>query len=287
MSPEEIAPKKRSTTKEPTTPKARKVKKATTPDDPKAVATVDAIKRIQKRHLDVETGQAPQMSPSIQEPVEHPLSISMISQESFEEQIEDLRGSNAIRNDKDEKIRFEGEIKEQFIQFFEEAYPIAAKMVMIMTEVGRFLDKVQRALKPRKLFLTWMRRTGFPERNSYNYIHVYQRFGEKLPQFSYLGIRELLAASHLEDCAEYVEKHQQLIAKKTTEEFEKEVRNRVQESKKKRKGGRGRTPSHITIGECKVRPSGDGTRISVDGLSKNRQTALLEAIKVWLSQDIT
>ncbi len=40
-----------------------------------------------------------------------------------------------------------------------------------------------------------MKITGFPEWNSYNYMHLYERFGEKLPQFSYLGLRKLLAAA--------------------------------------------------------------------------------------------
>lgn len=211
--------------------------------------------------------------------------ISLISQDKFKEQINALQESATIRNDKGEEVPFEGENKEQFIRLAQEAYPIAEKMAMTMTETGRFLHKVRDTLKPKRLFLTWLKITGFPERNSYNHVHVYEQYGEKLPQFSHLGIRKLLAAARLKDCVKYVEKHEEVIARESAEEFEKKVRNRVEASKKKSNDGRGRKPKYTALGECKLRLSGDGTKISVEGLSKKQQSALFEAIKDWLSQE--
>ena len=100
--------------------------------------------------------------------------ISLVSQDKFREQINSLQEFATITNDKGEEVPFEGEDKEQFIRLAEEAYPIAEKMAKTMTEAGRFLHKVRDTLKPKRLFLTWLKITGFPERNSYNYVHVYR-----------------------------------------------------------------------------------------------------------------
>ena len=112
-----------------------------------------------------------------------------------------------------------------------------------------------------------------------------ERYGEKLPEFSHLGIRKLLAAARLKDCVEYVEKYEETIAREPAEEFEKKIRNRVEASKSKSQDGRGRPPQYTKLGQCKLRLSGDGTKILVEGLSKKQQSALFEAIKGWLSQE--
>ena len=207
--------------------------------------------------------------------------VSLITPHQLAQQIEALRQSTTISDDGGNEVAFEGETKDAFIRLVEEGYPVAKKMVETMSETGRFLSEVRRILKPEKLFLTWMAYTGFPRRTSYNYLLVHERFGEKLPQFSHLGIRKLLAASHLKDCVEYVEKHEEAIAKEPAAEFEKKVRKL--RAKKTKKDGRGRKPSYIEVGGCKVRLSGDGTRIVIEGLSQKKQTELFEAIKEALS----
>lgn len=254
-----------------------------TPDDPKIIDISQSVEEKPEPQQDGDQTALP-MPASPGGGDQGPI-VSLISQDKFNEQINVLRGAVTIKNDKGEEVAFGGEDKEQFIRLAEEAYPIAEKMAMTMTETGRFLRKVRDTLKPKKLFLTWMKITGFPERNSYNYMHVYERFGEKLPLFSHLGIRKLLAAAHLKDCVEYVEKHEEVIARESAEEFEKKVRHRVEASKKKSNDGRGRKPKYTALGECKLRLSGDGTKISVEGLSKKQQSALFEAIKDWLSQE--
>ncbi|MGO9569694.1 MAG: hypothetical protein ACLP5H_19355 [Desulfomonilaceae bacterium] len=226
----------------------------------------------------------PAPAPMTQEPfAERGGAVSLVTPHQFAQQIETLRQANTIKDDGGHEVAFEGETKDEFIRLVEEGYPVAKKMMEAMNETGRFLSEVRNILKPKKLFLRWMAFTGFPRRHSYNYLLVHERFGEKLPQFSHLGIRKLLAASHLKDCVEYVEQHEQEIAKEPAEEFEKKVRKIL--SKKKKKDGRGRKPKYTEIDGCKVRLSDDGTRIAIEGLSKKRQSALFEAIKTALSQD--
>ncbi|MGB6067029.1 MAG: hypothetical protein WBG50_19660 [Desulfomonilaceae bacterium] len=70
-----------------------------------------------------------------------------------------------------------------------------------------------------------------------------------------------MAAAHLKDCVEYVEKHEETIARESAKEFEKKIRNRVEESEKKSKDCRGRPPQYTRLGECKLRLSGDVTKI--------------------------
>ncbi len=208
--------------------------------------------------------------------------VSIVTPDQFAQQIEALRLSKTIKNDEGEEVKFEGKDKEEFIRLVQEGYPVVKKMVETISETGGFLYKVRKILKPKKLFLSWMKFTGFPRRNSYNYLLVYRRFGDKLPQFSHLGIRKLLAASKLKNCVEYIEKHAEAIAKVSAEEFEKTVRKL--RAKNKKTDGRGRKPSYTEVGGCKVRQSTDGTRIVIEGLSKDKQKALFEAIKASLSQ---
>jgi hypothetical protein len=208
--------------------------------------------------------------------------ISVITPHQIAQQIETLRESTTIHDDADKEVAFEGETKDEFIRLVEAAYPVAKRMAESMNETGAFLAEVRRILKPKKLFLTWMAYTGFPRRSAYNNLLVHERFGEKLPQFSHLGIRKLLAASHLEDCVAYVEKHEEEIVKEPAEAFEKRVRKL--RTKRKKGEGRGRKPKYTEVDGCKVRLSDDGTRISIEGLSKKRQAALFEVIKDSLSQ---
>lgn len=263
-------------------PEESEVEPHVAPDDPGIVDPSQSAEEAQQAEQDAD--QKALTTPPPPARGDQAPAISLITHEKFKEQINTLRESTTIKNDKGVDVAFEGKDKEEFILLVEEAYPIAEKMAMTMTETGRFLYKVRDALKPKKLFLTWLKITGFPERNSYNYMHVYKRFGERLPQFSHLGIRKLLAAAHLKDCVDYVEKHEETIAREPAEEFEKQVKNRLKE-RKKTGDGRGRKPSYTKFGECKLRLSDDGTKISVEGLSKEQQSALFKVINDWLLKE--
>ena len=96
-----------------------------------------------------------------------------------------------------------------------------------------------------------------------------------------LGIKRLLIASRIPNCAEYVQDNEETIATEPAEEFEKQVRT-LRSSRKKKAGGR--KPMYVEVGGCKVHPSGDGSRILIEGLTKKRQKEILEGIKELLSK---
>lgn len=209
----------------------------------------------------------------------HRETMRMESLDKFDKAVQGLRESATIKNDKGEEVSFDGETKKIFIELFRKAYPVMGIMVQSLYETGHLLSEVRKALKPQKLFLNWIRYTGIPERTTYNYLRVYEGFGKHLPQLSHLGIKRLLIASRIPNCAEYVQDNQEIIAKEPAEEFEKTVRTlRV---KKKKEGGR--KALYEEVGGCRVRPSGDGSKILIEGLTKERQEQLLGEIKKLLS----
>ncbi|MBI5250748.1 MAG: hypothetical protein HY912_14755 [Desulfomonile tiedjei] len=207
--------------------------------------------------------------------------ITLVPSDKFEKAVQGLRESDTIKNDKGEEVPFEGDTKDAFIGLFQKAYPVMGAMMQSLYETGHLLSEVRKALKPQKLFLTWIRYTGIPERTAYNYLRVYEGFGEQLPQLSHLGIKRLLIASRIPNCAEYVQDNEEMIATEPAEEFEKQVRT-LQAKREKKKGGR--KPKFVEVGGCKVRPSGDGTKILIEGLTAKRQKEILEGIKDLLSK---
>ncbi|MGO9119396.1 MAG: hypothetical protein ACLQPD_17535 [Desulfomonilaceae bacterium] len=208
-------------------------------------------------------------------------SMGLVPRDKFESAIRGLQESTTIENDRGEEVPFDGETKEVFIKYSQQAYPIAEKMLETIYETGRFLYEVREVLKPKKLFIRWLETTGFRDRRYYRYMRVYGSFGKKLVQFSHLGIRKLEAASSLKDSVEYLEQHTEDAEKQTVREFEQAIR-KLRAVKKK--GAKGRKPTYETIGGCKVHQSKDGKRIMVEGLSKRKQSALFETIKAALSK---
>jgi len=79
----------------------------------------------------------------------------------------------------------------------------------------------------------------------------------------------------------YLEQHLKDAEEQSVEQFEETIR-KLRAAKKK--GGRGRPPTYLTIGDCKIHQSKDGKRIMVEGLTKRKQSALFEAIKAALSK---
>lgn len=207
--------------------------------------------------------------------------MTLVSSDKFEKTVQGLRESATIRNDKGEEVPFEGDTKEVFIGLFQKAFPVMGAMMQSLYKTGHLLSEVRKALKPQKLFLTWIRYTGIPERTAYNYLRVYEGFGDHLPQLSHLGIKRLLIASRIPNCAEYVQDNEETIATEPAEEFEKQVRT-LRAKREKKKGGR--KPKFVEVAGCKVRPSGDGTRILIEGLSAKKQQEIMEGIKELLSK---
>lgn len=76
--------------------------------------------------------------------------------------------------------------------------------------------------------------------------------------------------------------NEEIIATEPAEEFEKKVQT-LRAKKTKKKGG-GRKPMFVEIDGYKVRPSGNGPKILIDGLNEKRQKEILEGIKQWISK---
>ncbi len=208
--------------------------------------------------------------------------VALISQEKFREKIEALRDQTTIKNDKGEEVAFDGEAKEVFIGAFEDGYPVIERSLASIYELGGFLFAVREKLKPQKLYYTWLDYAGIPQRTASNYVQVCERYADKLPKFAHLGVKKLLTAARLKDCVEYVEKNERAIAEQSAEELDKAVK--ALRSKKKVTGkGRGRHPTYIEIGKSRIRPSMDGTRLVIEGITKAKQDELIEAIKNLLS----
>ncbi len=215
-------------------------------------------------------------------PTEGAPEVGLISKEKFAEKIEALRKTNKILDDKGNEISFEGDVKTVFISLLDDAYPVVDTMMKALWQTGQFLSEVRKKLKPHKLFLTWISHTGIAERTAYNYLRVYEKFGEQLPQLGHLGPKKLLIASRAKDCVKYVQENEQTIA----QESAKDLYNKLRELRaKKQKKGAGRKPTYEAVGGFKVRLSKDGTRITIEGLTDKRQKEIMEGLKELLLQN--
>jgi len=208
--------------------------------------------------------------------------FDLIPHEVLQDKIRALRERVTIRNDKGEDVTFEGTAKEDFVTAFEEGYPILKRTLAGLYELGTFLHGVRTKLKPHKLYHAWLDYAGIPRGTAQSYVQAYERYRDRLPRFAALGIRKLLIASRLPDCADYLELHEHEIASQTTEEFEKEVK-KLRQRKPSRETKVGRKPIYVSIGSYRVRPSLDGNKITIEGMTKKEQEDFLEAIKELLS----
>ena len=210
--------------------------------------------------------------------------VGLIPPKVFHRKIEALRRLSTIRNDKGVDVDFDGQAKADFLSAFEEGYPILERTLSGLYELRSFLHGVRAKLRPHKLYHSWLDYAGIPRGTAQSYVQAYERYGGRLPRFAALEIRKLLIASRLPDCAEYVEQHEHEIASQTTEELEEQVK-----ALRQRKEGRGkkagRRPTYLLVGSYRIRPSMDGTIITIEGMTKKTQDELIEAIKRWLSQD--
>jgi hypothetical protein len=209
--------------------------------------------------------------------------LALIPHEVFQGKIKALRERTTITNDKGEEIVFDGVAKEDFVGAFEAGYPVLQKTLAGLYELGSFLLGVRAKLKPQKLYHTWLDYAGIPRGTAQSYVQACDRYREKLPQFSGLGIRKLLIASRLPDCVDYVEKHEQEIAAQTAEELERQVK-RLRQQKHKKATRVGRKPKYVSVGAYRIRPSMDGSKITIEGMTKSEQEDFMSAIKEMLSR---
>jgi hypothetical protein len=218
--------------------------------------------------------------PALPEELPQP-ELPLIPHEVFQDKIRALRQRATIRNDKGEDVAFEGEAKEDFVTAFQKGYPILERTLRGLYELGTFLHGVRTKLRPHGLYHAWLDYAGIPRGTAQSYVQAYGRYREKLPRFAALGIRKLLIASRLPNCADYVEQHEQEIASQTTEELEKQIKE-LKHGRQDKECRAGRRPSYISVGSYRIRPSLDGNKITIEGMTREEQADFIAAIKELL-----
>ncbi len=148
-------------------------------------------------------------------------------------------------------------------------------------EIGKLLFEVRSKLKKKKLYHTWLKFIGLPERTAQNYVQAYDRFTDRLPDFSCLGIKKLLIASKLPEHVKYVEANLERLTEQTAQDFEKEVKALLGQPVKI--SGKSESSKKIDMGSYKVTPSQDGSRITIECTSKSDQEKLIEKLGGLLS----
>ena len=197
----------------------------------------------------------------------------LISEEKLQEKIQALETLETIKNDRGDDVEFAGDAKDLFIAAFKHAYPVIGRALGSICDLGSFLLRVREALRPHKLYYAWLEYAGIPERTAANYVQVCERYKDRLPDLAHLGIKKLLTASRLKDCADYVEKNEQAIAEQSAAELEQAVKA-LRAVKRPTGSGRGRKPNYIEIGKSRIRPSMDGTKLVIEGITKKKQEEL-------------
>jgi hypothetical protein len=216
------------------------------------------------------------------EPTEEEKPVKMIDKDQVESMIDALRKQKTIINDGGEEIDFGGQTKTDFINACEEGYPVIQRTLNSIYEIGTLLSQVRAKLKKKKLYHTWLKFIGLPERTAQNYVQAYDRFADRLPDFSSLGIKKLLIASKLSDRVSYVEKNLERLRGQTAQDLDKEVKAMLGEPVQK--SGKVKSSKKIEIGGYKINPSKDGSRITIECTSKVDQDELIKGLSKFLSK---
>jgi hypothetical protein len=227
------------------------------------------------------------MAKSTKQPVVQVTEVAptVVGEERFQQIMTALEQREKITDDKGQEIDFTGEIKTEFIGACKTAYPVIKKTYEGINDLGKILGEARAKLKPLGVYHAWLAFINLPRRTAQNYLQVHDRFKERLPEFAHLGIKKLVIASKLEDCPEYVAKNLPKIEAETADELETEIKSVLKKGKNPKKPGGGRPSKALIFGDCTVRASSKGNKITIEGLTENTQAQLLEALKDWLSQD--
>lgn len=209
---------------------------------------------------------------------------AIIEPERFRQIVAALDQREKITDDRGKEIEFTGVVKKEFIGACQTAYPVVSKTYEVINDLGRILSEVRAKLKPLGVYHAWLEFINLPRRTAQNYVQVYDRYKEQLPEFAHLGIRKLLIASKLDDCTDYLAKNLPKIEEKTAQDLETEIKSVLNKTKQAKKRGGGRSSKALRIGDCILRASLKGDKITIEGLTKRRQAQLWEAIKELISQ---
>ncbi len=163
---------------------------------------------------------------------------AVVGEERFQQILSALDQREKITDDKGREIPFTGETKDRFISACKTAYPVIKKTYEGINELGRVLAEVRDNLRPLGVYHSWLGFINLPRRTAQNYVQVYDRYREHLPDFAHLGIRKLLIASKLEDCTDYLAKNLPRVEEETAEELQTEIKSVLKKDKKTKKAGR-------------------------------------------------
>jgi hypothetical protein len=215
------------------------------------------------------------------EPSEEEKPVQMIGAEKMQSMIQALRSQKKIVNDQQKEVDFDGEAKEDFIAACEDGYPIIERTLNSIYEIGKLLSEVRSKLKKKKLYNTWLTFVGIPRRTAHNYVQAYDRFADRLPEFSCLGIKKLLIASKLPSHVRYVEANLERLAQQSAQDLEDEVNALL--GKPVKKASRPERANKMEIGNYRITASQDGSRIVIECTSKSDQEKLIEDLTGFYS----
>lgn len=210
---------------------------------------------------------------------------AVVGEERFQQIMAALDQRKKITDDKGQEIAFSGDIKKEFIGACKTAYPVIKRTYKGINDLGRILGEVRAKLKPLGVYHAWLEFINLPRRTAQNYAQVHDRYREHLPEFAHLGIKKLLIASKLDDCTDYLSKNLPKVESESADELQTKIKSVLGKVKKGKKRGGGRPSTALKFGKFTVRAASKGDKITIEGLTKSRQTELMEALKGWLSQN--
>lgn len=228
--------------------------------------------------LEVEPAQSyPDGGPEVTDPI-----VGMVERERLEEMLGDLRSLDRVTDDKGDEVEFAGESKETFLKDVENSYPVFGSALNSLYLTGKFLYEVRERQKKNQLWMKYQEVIGHSPSFINNYIRVYEKFRERLPEFSHLGVSKLEVVSRLKEPVAYIEANQEVLEKASF----KEVRKIVSAEKEKGVKRRSHKVEDMVeiVGSCRLKFSSNGRSLTVSNLNKQMQDELLKVVKDYLSQ---
>jgi hypothetical protein len=244
-----------------------------------------------KSPRETEKPVAPDESASPEENVQSPAAspnekvdpvTGMVAQERLVEIMNDLRGLDLIIDDKGQEVEFSGAAKQAFIQDVENAYPVFGAALNSLYETGKFLFEVRERQKKNNLWMKYQEVIGQSPSFINNYIRVYEKFRERLPEFSHLGVSKLEVVARLKEPVAYIEANQEFIEKAPFREVRKSVTAEKARGVKHR--SKKREDRIEDVGPYRLKLSSNGRSFTISNLNKEIQDELLNLVKEHLSQ---
>jgi hypothetical protein len=206
--------------------------------------------------------------------------VALVEQNRFQEIMNDLRKLDRIMNDNGQEIDFEGSTKETFLNDVEGAYPLVGAALNSLYETGKFLYEVRERQKPNHLWMKYQEITGLSTSFINNYVRIYEKYGDRLPEFAYMGVSKLEVVARLNEPIAFIEANREVLEKAAF----KEVRQRVKAEKEKGVKHRSqRKAAYEDVGSFRLKLPSNGRSLTISNLNKELQKELMEVLKGHLS----